>query len=282
MSEETKTEAKEELAHQADDGATDTGQEAVETKNAVEDKYANKSSEDLREIIKNQIGIINKVNNDDKTKRLKINELTEMVKQYDGIDPEKYKALLQAEKEVEQKKLEEAQNYQQIIDNALKEKDAAHQEELAAILAQNQEFKAKVENMAADNRKANLVNSITAAAARNKAINPDQIVTLVQGSVGFGEDGKPYVIDNSQPDGVLRENGVPITMDTYVDRFLNENKHLVQPSNKPGSGSSRPDQSATAPKTYSRSELSSMSIDEYRQHQKDILAQGVQGKILNQ
>jgi hypothetical protein len=67
------------------------------------------------------------------------------------------------------------------------------------------------------------------AAAKYRAVNAEQVRTLLQGSVRLNEDGEVEVIDAK---GSVRYNdrGAPITVEDLVDEFLKQNPHFVQSS----------------------------------------------------
>lgn len=64
------------------------------------------------------------------------------------------------------------------------------------------------------------------AAAKYKAVNPEQVVQLIRNQVRLGDTGSAEVIDGS---GTPRydSNGKPITVDTLVQEFLQTNPHFV-------------------------------------------------------
>lgn len=66
------------------------------------------------------------------------------------------------------------------------------------------------------------------AAARYRAVAPDQVKALLTGKVRLGESGDVEVLGN---DGAVRydDSGKPITVDALVREFLDSNPHFVQP-----------------------------------------------------
>lgn len=67
------------------------------------------------------------------------------------------------------------------------------------------------------------------AAARHRAVNPEQVKALVRSNVRLNEDGEPEVIDEK---GQVQydDNGRKVNVDTFVQRWLNQNPHFVQPT----------------------------------------------------
>lgn len=64
------------------------------------------------------------------------------------------------------------------------------------------------------------------AAAKYKAVNPEQVVQLVRNQVRLGESGNAEVIDSG---GTPRydSNGQAVTVDALVQEFLQSNPHFV-------------------------------------------------------
>lgn len=65
------------------------------------------------------------------------------------------------------------------------------------------------------------------AAAKYKAVNPEQVVQLVRNQVRLGSDGQAEVVDSS---GTVRydDKGQSISVDSLVQEFLSANPHFVQ------------------------------------------------------
>lgn len=74
------------------------------------------------------------------------------------------------------------------------------------------------------------VNSpILDAAARYRAVAPDQVKSLVRSNVRLNADGDVEVIDG---DGRVRydDSGRPLSVDSFVQEFLQKNPHFIQPT----------------------------------------------------
>lgn len=67
------------------------------------------------------------------------------------------------------------------------------------------------------------------AAARHRAVNPEQVKALIRSNVRLNEDGEPEVIDEK---GQVQydDSGRKVNVDTFVQRWLNQNPHFVQPT----------------------------------------------------
>lgn len=64
------------------------------------------------------------------------------------------------------------------------------------------------------------------AAARFKAVNPEQVKQLIKGNIRLNDDGEVEVIGN---DGTVRydDSGRPVTVDVLVREFLDSNPHFA-------------------------------------------------------
>jgi hypothetical protein len=70
---------------------------------------------------------------------------------------------------------------------------------------------------------------IVDAAARYRAVNPDQVKALVRNNVRLNADGEVEVLDK---DGQVKydDRGQRLTVDSFVQSWLSENPHFVQPT----------------------------------------------------
>ncbi len=70
---------------------------------------------------------------------------------------------------------------------------------------------------------------IVDAAARYRAVNPDQVKALVRNNVRLNAEGEVEVLDK---DGQVKydDRGQRLTVDTFVQSWLAENPHFVQPT----------------------------------------------------
>ncbi len=70
---------------------------------------------------------------------------------------------------------------------------------------------------------------IVDAAARYRAVNPDQVKALVRNNVRLNAEGEVEVLDK---DGQVKydDRGQRLTVDSFVQSWLAENPHFVQPT----------------------------------------------------
>lgn len=90
------------------------------------------------------------------------------------------------------------------------------------------------------------------AAAKYKAVNPEQVQALLRGNVRLGESGEAEVLDST---GAVRydDAGNPITVETYVDEWLKANPHFLAAA--PSTTNSRSNIGNSATKTFDLSKL---------------------------
>lgn len=65
------------------------------------------------------------------------------------------------------------------------------------------------------------------AAARHRAVNPEQVKNLIRNNVRLNADGEPEVVDS---EGRVKydDSGRPVTVETYVQEWLQANPHFIQ------------------------------------------------------
>lgn len=139
-------------------------------------------------------------------------------KKFEGIDVEKYQTFL-------------AQEEQNKIDQA-KEKS-----EFEKLLKENAEkFQGKINNLTSELTKIKVDGALINAASTNRAINPEQVATLVRNNVKMTESGEVEVIDPKTGQTRYTDNGDPLNINGLVQEFLQTNPHFVS-AGQPGGGS---------------------------------------------
>ena len=137
-------------------------------------------------------------------------------KQYEGVDPGRYRELAQ---EDENRRIE-AMKKREEFDTILKETVSKKDQQLETL--RNEIHSIKVEG--------NLLNE----ASRNNAINPTQVVQLLRGQVNLNEAGNVEIVDD-QGQVRYKESGDPFGVEDLVSDFLQSNAHFVN-ANSSGSG----------------------------------------------
>jgi len=64
------------------------------------------------------------------------------------------------------------------------------------------------------------------AAAKSKAVNPEQVQALLRGNVRLGESGEAEVLDST---GAVRydDSGAPMSVEAFVEEWLGQNPHFL-------------------------------------------------------
>ena len=137
-------------------------------------------------------------------------------KQYEGVDPNRFRELAQEE---ENRRIE-AMKKREEFDTILKETVSKKDQQLETL--RNEIHSIKVEG--------NLLNE----ASRNNAINPTQVVQLLRGQVNLNEAGNVEIVDD-QGQVRYKESGDPFGVEDLVSDFLQSNAHFVN-ANSSGSG----------------------------------------------
>jgi len=131
----------------------------------------------------------------------------------------KYEKKIQEEEQqkselIKQKQLEEAKSKQE-LEKIMQERLAEKDQEL-------QRFRDEIKKEKVDK-------SILSVASVNKAINPEQVVSLLKLEIQLADDGRTEIVDNN---GNIRYNskGQPLTIEERVKEFLDSNPHFRQGS----------------------------------------------------
>lgn len=135
-------------------------------------------------------------------------ERSKILKQYEGVDVDRYRQLLEAEEAKQTEEQARRGEFEKILQTTVQKKDTVIsqlQKELQAI---------KVDG------------SLLNAASTRKAINPQQVVRLLKDQIRLNENGEVEVLDES---GSIRYNdqGAVMTVDELVGEFLKTNAHFV-------------------------------------------------------
>ena len=89
-----------------------------------------------------------------------------------------------------------------------------------------QEWKKKEAELQSQLQDIKVNKALLSSASKNKAINPDQVVALLQSRIKLNESGNVEIFDEK---GTTRynSNGEPLTTDELVQEFLTQNPHFV-------------------------------------------------------
>lgn len=144
-------------------------------------------------------------------------ERSKILKQYEGIDLDRYRELTAKEDQIKLEQEKARGNFEKVLQETVSKKDSAIQQlqrELQAI---------KVDG------------SLLSAASGRKAINPQQVVRLLKDNIRLTATGEVEVVDE-QGNVRYTDAGSAMSAEDLVNEFLNTNPHFVS-AGPSGSGS---------------------------------------------
>lgn len=202
-----------------------TGQPTAErdfTAESQEEKYF--TQEDLDRIVKDRLD----------------RERKKITKQFEGVDVQKYRELMDAE---EQQRLEQQKargEFEKVLQETVAKKDTAIQQ------LQQELHSIKVDG------------SLLNAASAKRAVNPQQVVALLKGSIRLGETGDVEVLDGN---GNVRytDNGTAMRVDELVEEFLASNPHFIQAG--PNGSGAKSNIANTGSKEIGKIDISSLDMN---------------------
>lgn len=157
--------------------------------------------------------------NKTETKTFTQDQLNTIIESRIMAERRKYEKKIQEEEQqkselIKQKQLEEAKSKQE-LEKIMQERLAEKDQEL-------QRFRDEIKKEKVDK-------SILSVASINKAINPEQVVSLLKSEIQLADDGRTEIVDNN---GNIRYNskGQPLTIEERVKEFLDSNPHFRQGS----------------------------------------------------
>lgn len=153
-------------------------------------------------------------------------------KKLEGIDLDEARQLLSERQSAEIEKQKERGEFESILKQTVEKKD----QEISA-------YKAQLEQTLVDG-------ALLSAAAKNNAVNPDQVSQLLRSSVSLSEEGTVEVFDkNGTPR--YNDNGELLSVDDLVADFLTANPHFVKASQGGAGSSGSAGGSTSKPLSYS-------------------------------
>ena len=125
--------------------------------------------------------------------------------------------IVKAQKETEEKQKIQKGEFEEILKN------------------KTQEWNKEKSNLETQLKDIKINKSLLSSASKNRAINPDQVVELLNKNIKLNESGNVEILDKN---GLARynSNGELLTTDELVQEFLTQNPHFVTASPS-GSGS---------------------------------------------
>ena len=136
-------------------------------------------------------------------------ERTKLQKKYADVDVDKYRTLVEAD---ESRRHEEAKKRGE-FDQVIKE--------------QADKFNAKINQYQSELTSIKVDGALVTAASKAKAINPDQVATLLRGQLKLNEQGTVDVVDTQTGQVRYNDKGEAIGVENLVTEFLQSNPHFV-------------------------------------------------------
>ena len=130
-------------------------------------------------------------------------------KKYEGIDIEQYQDLVQKAEKEKQDKLKAKGEFEQILKDTVSKKD----EQINSLLSQVKTIKVD----------SNLLDT----ASRYKAVNPQQVSTLLKDQVRLNDAGDVEIVDPKTQQVRYNEKGEHMAVSELVNEFLTANPHFV-------------------------------------------------------
>jgi hypothetical protein len=145
-------------------------------------------------------------------------ERAKFEKQYSGVDLDHYKNLVEAEEQRKKEELEKRGEYEKLL------------------AEQAEKFTGKIKQYENELHSIKVDGTLLNEASSQKAVNPQQVTSLLKGQIKLNEAGAIDVVDAN---GQVRydEMGKPIQVSQLVNEFLTANPHFVQ-AGPSGAGSS--------------------------------------------
>ena len=116
------------------------------------------------------------------------------------------------------------------------EKEKIKKGEFEQILKEkSEEYGKKISGLESELKDIKINRALLQSASKNRAINPEQVVSLLQSNMRLNDTGNVEILDKN---GITRYNnkGELLTTDELVSEFLTQNPHFVTASPS-GSGS---------------------------------------------
>ena len=143
---------------------------------------------------------------------------------------------IMAERRKYEKKIEEENKEKADLIKQRELEEAKTKQDLEKIMQERiQEKDQEISKYKLNLKKEKIDNSILSVASKNRAINPQQVVSLLEREVKLNDDGRIEVLDNNSN---VRYNpkGELLTIEDRVNEFLDTNPHFRLSTNQ-GSGS---------------------------------------------
>lgn len=136
-------------------------------------------------------------------------EKAKFEKKYSGVDLDLYNNMIEEKEQARQKEMEERGQYEKLMQE------------------QAEKFNSKINSYQQELQSIKVDGALLNEASSQKAINPQQVVSLLKNQVRLNDAGGVDVVDSN---GQVRydDNGNPLSPNSLIKEFLNANPHFVQ------------------------------------------------------
>ena len=136
-------------------------------------------------------------------------EKAKFEKKYSGVDLDLYNKMVEEKEQARQTEMEKRGEYEKLMKE------------------QAEKFNSKINQYETELTSIKVDGALLGEASRQKAVNPQQVASLLKGQLRLNEAGGVDVVDQN---GQVRydDNGEPLKVSKLVNEFLTANPHFVQ------------------------------------------------------
>jgi hypothetical protein len=168
------------------------------------------------------------------------NQVSEQIEEQKTFTQAQLNSILEsrvmAERRKYEKKIQEEENQKAELVKQEQLKEAKTKQDLEKIMQERlSEKEQEIQKIKSEMVAEKIDKQILAVASNNKAVVPEQIVSLLKSELQLADDGRVEVLDNNR-NIRYNEKGQPLTVEDRVKEFLDTNPHFRQGSLS-GSGS---------------------------------------------
>lgn len=131
-------------------------------------------------------------------------------KRFSDIDLNEYKSLKAAEEERELEAMKKREEFDDILKS------------------QKDKYTSEIDTLRSELTSLKVDGTLLATASARNAVNPEQVKTLLKGSVGLDETGRPVVFDANKSVVYDPETSEPQTIESFVNSWLDSNPHFLR------------------------------------------------------
>ena len=168
------------------------------------------------------------------------NQVSEQIEEQKTFTQAQLNSILEsrvmAERRKYEKKIQEEENQKAELVKQEQLKEAKTKQDLEKIMQERlSEKESEIQKIKSEMVAEKIDKQILSVASSNKAVVPEQIVSLLKSELQLADDGRVEVLDNNR-NIRYNEKGQPLTVEDRVKEFLDTNPHFRQGSLS-GSGS---------------------------------------------